>query len=91
MIFLLLYVAILMPYNVCFHQVVPDAGMSNQDYFDFAVDLLFGVDIIVNFISAYEDDATGIPVINPKVISNNYVSSWFLFDLIAIIPFSLLE
>ena len=91
MIFLLLYVAILMPYNVCFHQASPGTGMTNQDYFDMGIDFLFGVDIHVNFISAYEDDITGIPVINPKRISSNYLSSWFLVDVIAIIPFSLLE
>ena len=91
MIFLLFYVAILMPFNVCFIRAIPGAGITNQDYFDMGIDCLFGIDILVNFISAYEDENTGIPTIDPKKISSNYVSSWFIFDLVAIIPFSLLE
>jgi potassium voltage-gated channel Eag-related subfamily H member 8 len=90
-VFLLFYVAILMPFNVCFIRAIPGAGMTTQDKFDIGIDFLFGVDIIVNFISAYEDENTGIPVIDPKRITSNYVGSWFIFDLVAIFPFALLE
>lgn len=91
LIFLLFYVAIPMPYYVSFHQPIPGQGMTSKDYIDILIDALFGIDIIVSFISAYDDDDTGIPMVDPKVISSKYLSSWFIFDLIAIIPFSLIE
>jgi len=55
-----------------------------------AVDILFGIDIVVNFISSYDNPETGMPVISLKKISANYISGWFFIDLIAVFPVQLL-
>ena len=91
MIFLLVYVGVYMPYGVCFNQSQPGEGMTTMDYVDTAVDILFTIDIFVNFISAYDDPATDMPVTKFKKISSNYIKTWFLFDVVAVIPFSLFE
>ena len=50
-------------------------------------DVLFGIDIIVNFLSAYYDEDF---ILNDglKIIAYNYVRTWLLIDLVAIFPFN---
>lgn len=50
------------------------------------VDGLFLIDIFINFISAYEDPVTGLPVISLKKIAFNYLTGWFCLDLLAVMP-----
>jgi len=40
---------------------------------DLAVDLIFMCDMVVNFITAYEDSESGLPVTSLKKISKNYI------------------
>ena len=49
------------------------------------LDSMFLIDIFVNFNSAFYDDEYVI-VQNRKVIAKQYARSWFLIDLLAIIP-----
>jgi hypothetical protein len=85
-IFLLVYVATYVPYNISFSKSRGDEPLSFGDVFDGVVDFLFFVDIIVNFISSYDDPETNLPVIHLKVIARNYIFSWFFIDLIAVFP-----
>ena len=48
------------------------------------VDMLFIVDIFVNFLTAYKQENE--LVTDCKLIAKNYIYGWFLFDLIASIP-----
>lgn len=86
MIFLLAYVATYVPYGICFVQKPPGSPMETDDYIDLGVDGLFGIDIIVNFLSSYEDPVTSLPVINLRKIAVNYLTGWFVLDLIAVLP-----
>jgi len=40
----------------------------------------------VQFISAYEDPVSGLPVVDLKKIAINYVKVWFFIDLVATVP-----
>ena len=51
------------------------------------VDSLFGVDIIICFFTAYEDENEEL-VYNRKIIAWNYIKSWFFIDLMSIVPVS---
>ena len=51
------------------------------------IDALFLIDIFVIFRTAYYDDDFRI-IDNYKVIAKDYLSSWFLIDFCAVIPFS---
>ena len=90
MIILLVYVGLIMPYNVCFIPSEPGI-LTATDILDLFIDLFFGIDIIVNFISAYDDPVKDVTIIDFKTISKQYILSWFMLDVIAIIPFSLFE
>jgi len=48
------------------------------------------VDLIVQFLSAYYDDDYYL-VDDVKIISFNYLRSWFFIDITAIFPFEILS
>lgn len=52
------------------------------------VDILFGIDIIVNFFSAYETNHR--IEVRIKQIVINYLLTWFALDLLATFPTQLL-
>ena len=54
-ILLLLYTAIFVPFRIAF---IKDDSVGMQ-FFEAMIDILFGVDIIVNFISVVENPKTG--------------------------------
>ena len=90
MIFLMLYVAIFVPFQVSF--------ITNQDdfiwflqYLDPFINFLFFIDIIINFISAFEDPKTGNQIVDLKIISRDYLTSWFLIDFISCLPIESFE
>jgi len=94
MIILLVYVVLWVPINICFYQSNPDDESNEIDVnglIDAVVDGFFGVDILINFISSYEDPVNGLPVVSLKKIALNYVTTWFLIDFIAVIPTQLIE
>jgi potassium voltage-gated channel Eag-related subfamily H member 2 len=57
---------------------------------DLIVDIMFVVDIIINFRTTYVDPKNNSIVSHPWKIALNYLKGWFLIDLIAAIPFELL-
>lgn len=87
---LLLYVATYVPYSTCFNQKQGDFT-TPIEIFDLLVDLIFGLDMFVNFISAYEDPTSGLPVVDLGLIARNYISGWFFLDLMACMPVQLIE
>jgi len=75
-----------MPYKTCF----VDESTFTDNVIDWNVDILFMLDILVNFLQATENsDASWI--YQPKLIARNYMRSWFFFDLISVMPFQLIE
>ena len=53
---LLVYVATYVPYSISFHKPhPPNLPWTFQMYFDLVVDILFIMDLLISFISAYED------------------------------------
>jgi len=55
---------------------------------DLIVDLMFIIDILINFRTSYLHN--GEVVMDQKKIAINYVKGWFLIDCFAAIPFDLL-
>ena len=92
---LLAYTATYMPYKTCF---IDDSTVLAETV-DWTVDVLFMVDIVINFLSAFETDAEKLIeenhnnryVTDPKLIAKTYLKTWFTFDLISVLPFSLFE
>lgn len=55
MIFLLLYVAFWLPISVSFSKEEIHTEHTFSEILDTFIDILFGIDILINFISSYED------------------------------------
>lgn len=60
--------------------------MGFIDIFNYTIDFMFAVDILVNFNTTYLDD-TGEEIKNRKDIINNYLKGMFIIDLMATVPF----
>ena len=80
-ILLLGYTSTVVPFQVAFI----DEDTSFAAFINYLIDVLFGLDIIVNFFSAYEDSNHRIEI-KLKNIARNYLSFWFWFDLAATFP-----
>ncbi|XP_023612686.1 potassium voltage-gated channel subfamily H member 4 isoform X5 [Myotis lucifugus] len=84
------YVAVTVPYNVCFlgDDDTPIASRHTL-VSDIAVEMLFILDIILNFRTTYVSQS-GQVVSAPRSIGLHYLATWFFVDLIAALPFDLL-
>ncbi|XP_039943008.1 potassium voltage-gated channel subfamily H member 4 [Hirundo rustica] len=84
------YVAITVPYNVCFTGTDDSLSAARSTIVsDIAVEMLFILDIILNFRTTYVSQS-GQVVYDPRSICIHYVATWFFVDLIAALPFDLL-
>ncbi|XP_041858378.1 potassium voltage-gated channel subfamily H member 4a [Melanotaenia boesemani] len=88
------YVAVTVPFNVCFvshnesndhHSLVSRSTIGS----DIAVEMLFMLDIILNFRTTYVSQS-GQVVYDVRSICLHYCTTWFFVDLIAALPFDLL-
>lgn len=70
------------PINLAFAHLSNDASWSAASLI---IDLLFLMDIFVNFFSAYEDQDLRIQD-DRKLIAQYYLKGWFFIDIIAILP-----
>ena len=70
------------PYRIAFSETDPLEWII----LNFMIDFTFLIDIIFSFMSAYYTDEF-VLVDNRCTIAQNYMMSWFLIDILAIIPF----
>ncbi|XP_036796859.1 potassium voltage-gated channel subfamily H member 4-like [Oncorhynchus mykiss] len=85
------YVAVTVPFNVCFvsHQDDTDWDSRSTIASDIAVEMLFILDIILNFRTTFVSQS-GQVVYDARSIYLHYCGTWFFIDLIAALPFDLL-
>lgn len=78
---LLAYTSTVVPFQVAF----VDIDSFGTVIFNYIVDFLFAVDIIINFFSAYELANARIEI-KLRTIGINYLSGWFFLDVLATFP-----
>ncbi|NXY87325.1 KCNH8 protein, partial [Alcedo cyanopectus] len=84
------YVAVTVPYNVCFIGHDELSTTRSTTVSDIAVEILFIIaDIILNFRTTYVSKS-GQVIFEARSICIHYVTTWFVIDLIAALPFDLL-
>ncbi|KAM8824428.1 voltage-gated delayed rectifier potassium channel KCNH4-like [Synchiropus picturatus] len=88
------YVAVTVPYNVCFVSHEPGDDPHSQVSrstigSDISVEMLFILDIVLNFRTTFVS-RSGQVVYDARSICLHYCSTWFFVDLIAALPFDLL-
>ncbi|XP_071502787.1 potassium voltage-gated channel unc-103-like [Diadema antillarum] len=97
---LVIYTAIITPYNAAFllnsETVVSTTKTSNTTNYDspliiidLIVDVMFIIDILINFRTTYVNKNDEV-VSHPGKIAVHYFKGWFLIDVVAAIPFDLL-
>lgn len=77
------YTITYLPYRVCFLDTYSDAVY----YYELMMQILFGLDIIITFFTAFYNE-NNVLVTSKLEIGYNYLKTWFVIDLIACIPFS---
>ncbi|XP_064205159.1 potassium voltage-gated channel subfamily H member 8-like isoform X1 [Anguilla rostrata] len=82
------YVAVTVPYNVCFIGDDDDLTRSTT-VSDIAVEILFIIDIVFSFRTTYVSQS-GQVIFDAKLICIHYMTTWFIIDLVAALPFDLL-
>ncbi|XP_071967279.1 voltage-gated inwardly rectifying potassium channel KCNH6 isoform X3 [Engystomops pustulosus] len=94
---LVIYTAIFTPYSAAFllndqeEERTWECGYSCNplDIVDLIVDIMFIVDIVINFRTTYVNTNDEV-VSHPAKIAIHYFKGWFLIDMVAAIPFDLL-
>nr|XP_040056597.1 potassium voltage-gated channel subfamily H member 7-like isoform X2 [Gasterosteus aculeatus aculeatus] len=94
---LVIYTAILTPYSAAF--LLNDTEESKRrecgyscsplNVVDLMVDIMFIIDILINFRTTYVNINEEV-VSDPAKIAIHYFKGWFLIDMVAAIPFDLL-
>jgi len=86
-----IYTAVFTPYVAAFllnEKDYPDSD-SRLFYIDLLVDIMFIIDIVINFRTTYVSENDEV-VSAPSKIAVHYFRGWFIIDLVAAIPFDLL-
>ncbi|XP_071812152.1 voltage-gated inwardly rectifying potassium channel KCNH6-like isoform X4 [Apostichopus japonicus] len=88
---LVIYTAIITPYNAAFLLSPMDKSSptSPLTIVDVIVDVMFIIDILINFRTTYVNKNDEV-VSHPGKIAVHYFKGWFLIDVVAAIPFDLL-
>ena len=82
---MLLFTTFAVPYLLAFGEDIdPTKKLDGFQVFDLLLDVIFCVDIILSFCTAYS--ANGIYVTDLRQISRNYLTGWFWIDVPGSIP-----
>ena len=82
---MLLYSAIFVPFKIAFIQTDSQVMVV----LEYIVDIIFSIDILVNFLSVTENTSDNTILYKHKEIAKHYIQGWFILDLIACFPFQL--
>lgn len=85
-IFLVFYVSIILPFELGF-------GIPQKRWYiiiGYSIDILFTIDMFLNFVVTYQDPETHFFVNNYKKVFLKYLKGWFIIDFLSIFPFELI-
>lgn len=80
----LMFTATVVPFRLAFSDFDPPGWIAAYAF----VDISFLADVILTFFTSYTKEAVAgdIEVFDSKQIALHYIKSWFLFDLLSILP-----
>jgi len=84
----LLITCILIPFNMAFAETLDYILWYN--IFMYTIDGLYLIDIFVNFNTAISSENEIHMITERKKIAINYIKTWFIIDLVSVIPFDLI-
>lgn len=80
-VIMICYGLVMIPFDIAF-----DVARYPWIVFDVSLDLLFIVDVGLNFLTAYMNEDNEL-IMDFRLIRNHYLRSWFIPDVLASIPF----
>ena len=83
----LLYLTIVLPYRLCFDH----RASGGVWILETVMDILFVIDIFVNFRTGFFSAKSGLVVYDQKKVAWRYIKSWFFVDVLSGFPFGLLS
>ena len=91
---LVLYTAIEIPFTMSFLTTARQTDVWQKinsgephEIINIIVDVMFIVDIVINFRTTYVEQKTQLIISEPKKIAIHYLKTWFFVDFVAAIPF----
>lgn len=81
----LIFSCMVTPYRLAFNKEDPYEWVVINIF----IDIFFGIDIILSFISAYYTEEYEL-IESRRMIAKNYILGWFSIDVFAILPFDLI-
>ena len=84
--FLLLFVAVILPYRMAFYEDDPSVGWVSVWLI---INVFFVVDLIITFFTTYTD-SDNQEVTSHKRIAIRYLKGWFIVDIISCLPFDVM-
>lgn len=85
-----LYNCIEIPMEIAFNWRVAHDPLHLTERMNYCIDLMFFIDIIMNFRTTYFNSRTGEEVIEKAKISKHYLQGQFIIDVLSTIPFDTL-
>jgi len=87
---MLIYLAIMTPFYMCFAWDPRRERTPNLIIFEALIDVIFLVDICINFRSGFVN-ASGETEFDSWLVIKNYCSGWFSVDVVSAVPYGLLR
>jgi hypothetical protein len=81
---MLILIGLIIPFRISF---IDEDEQDSWVAFDYVCDVMFGIDIAVNFLTGYYNQKNEL-VTDYKKIARNYIWGWFIIDSLAFIPLS---
>jgi hypothetical protein len=81
----LIFTSLVTPYRIA----LVEKDNTQWNIINNTVDIMFLIDIIIIFNSAFEDEDFNI-IDDRKKLATTYIKSWFFIDVFAIVPFHLI-
>ena len=69
------------------NRLFSETAIHRLEVFDWIIDAIFILDIILNFFTSYINDKTGFEIKEIKLVSMNYIRTTFCIDILAATPF----
>ena len=85
MMLIIIFLSLTVPYRIPFEDIDPFSWLI----IDILIDSLFELDLILNFITATENE-NGELITDRKQIAVSYLKGWFIIDLVSSIPINLI-
>jgi len=82
----IVFSVVIVPYRLGFSQAATGFSL----YIEYLIDICFGIDIVLSFRTAFENDDDNTLNISSSLIASRYLRGWFLVDFLSTVPFDTL-